>query len=211
MSMVNVCWGLVVILILKVALFCKNTFQNSNNWAIQNSKNLWSLRKQYSQGGGTRCVWRSPLTQIILRFRECHRNQNSATSWRSSEPQETHTSKPQNHPLCDILRAELSLTLSVLFLAVSCCSSWEIWLLEFSLSLVRLPWSLWTSSTSWAISRSFAASSTSKLERVSTSMACSWREKRIRPKNEEKATNLNSGQLGKEQTRRWEAQETDTS
>lgn len=71
-----------------------------------------------------------------------------------------------------------ALTLSVLFLALSCCSSWEIWLAEFSRSLVRLAWSLCTSSTSWAISRSLAANSTSRLERVSTSMACSWEGER---------------------------------
>lgn len=67
-----------------------------------------------------------------------------------------------------------ALTLSVLFLAFSCCSSCEIWLAEFSRSLVRLAWSRCTSSTSWAISRSLAANSTSRLDRVSTSMACSW-------------------------------------
>lgn len=66
-----------------------------------------------------------------------------------------------------------ALTLRVLFLALSCCSSWEIWLAEFSRSFVRLAWSLCTSSTSCAISRSLAANSTSRLERVRTSMACS--------------------------------------
>lgn len=69
-----------------------------------------------------------------------------------------------------------ALTLSVLFLALSCCSSCEIWLAEFSRSLVRLAWSRCTSSTSWAISRSLAANSTSRLDRVSTSVACSWEE-----------------------------------
>lgn len=127
-------------------------------------------------------VWRSSNHSVIP-FHECHRNQNSATPWRSQwlKTRGNSHSKHQYHHLWDILGAELSLTLRVLFLAVSCCSSWEIWLLEFSLSLVRLPWSLWTSSTSWAISRSLAASSTSRLERVSTSMACSCRETRIRP------------------------------
>ena len=71
-----------------------------------------------------------------------------------------------------------ALTLRVLFLALSCCSSWEIWLAEFSRSLLRLAWSLCTSSTSWAISRSLAANSASRLERVSTSMACSCRGQR---------------------------------
>ncbi|TNN80382.1 hypothetical protein EYF80_009406 [Liparis tanakae] len=63
-------------------------------------------------------------------------------------------------------------------LLLSCCSSCEIWELVVSLSLVRLACSLWTSSTSWAVSLSLALSSASRLECNATSVCCSWGRRR---------------------------------
>lgn len=62
--------------------------------------------------------------------------------------------------------------LRVLFLVFSCCSSWEIWLVEFSRSLERLVWSRCTFFISWVIFRFLAVNLIFRLERVSIFMVC---------------------------------------
>ena len=61
-------------------------------------------------------------------------------------------------------------TLRLRVLVLSCCSSWLIWVPVLSLRRLRLACSLCTSSTSWTVSRSFAPSSASRLEREAVSV-----------------------------------------
>lgn len=64
-------------------------------------------------------------------------------------------------------------TLRVAVLVLSCSSNCVIWELVVSRSLDRLACSLWTSSTSWAVSLSLALSSASKLDGEVSPTSCS--------------------------------------